>query len=57
MQKSLCNVMGIIFRWKKCCYLLEIGILRNSSQKILGVTCKVVFEGFDVQMAPKRPAG
>ena len=36
--------------------MLEIDILRNSSQILLGVL-KVFFEGLGVQITPTHPAG
>ena len=42
--------MGIILSWKNCNYMLEIDILRNDSQKYLGVL-RGDFLGFG---CPKR---
>ena len=47
---SLYNVMGIIWRWKNSINMLEIDILRNSSQKFLGV----LRGAFSVFGCPKR---
>ena len=47
--------MVIVLRWKNFNSMLEINILRNSSQNLLGVL-KGDYEGLGVQMAPRCPA-
>ena len=46
--------MGIIRRWKKFNYKLEIEIFRNSTQNILGVL-RVLFKGLGVQKGTQTP--
>ena len=48
-MKSLYIVMGIIWRWKKSIYMLEIDILRYSFKKKIFVFWGVLFKGFGVQ--------
>ena len=53
---SLYNFIGIVLWWKHLIsYVLEIVIFRNYNN--IRVSKGVIFEGQDVQLTPRHPAG
>ena len=53
---SIYNAMGSYIAVKKFNHMLEIDILRNSLQILLGVQKGVIFKDLGVQMMPRRPS-